>query len=71
MTIPARYENGVFRPLEAVPVPDGTLVDILVPDASPASDPVAALDALAALGRNLPNLPSSAFTREAIYSDLG
>ena len=29
----------------------------------------AALDRLAEMGKNLPNLPSSAFTRESIYLD--
>ena len=29
----------------------------------------AALDALAGMGRDLPHLPSSAFTRESIYRD--
>ena len=31
MTIPARYENGVFRPLEDVKIKEGTVVEILVP----------------------------------------
>jgi predicted DNA-binding antitoxin AbrB/MazE fold protein len=31
MTIPARYENGVFRPLEVVAIEDGTLVEVRVP----------------------------------------
>ena len=30
MTIPAKYENGVFRPLEEVEIKDGTVVDIHV-----------------------------------------
>jgi len=31
MTIPARYENGVFRPLQDVPIKEGTVVEVLVP----------------------------------------
>jgi predicted DNA-binding antitoxin AbrB/MazE fold protein len=31
MTIPARYENGVFRPLEAVEIKEGTVVEVHVP----------------------------------------
>jgi predicted DNA-binding antitoxin AbrB/MazE fold protein len=31
MTIPAKYENGVFRPLEEVRIQEGTLVEVNVP----------------------------------------
>jgi predicted DNA-binding antitoxin AbrB/MazE fold protein len=31
MTIPARYENGVFKPLEIVQMKEGTVVEVLVP----------------------------------------
>jgi hypothetical protein len=31
MTIPAIYENGVFKPLEDVEIKEGTLVDVYVP----------------------------------------
>ncbi len=31
MTIPAKYENGIFRPLEIVQTKEGTVVDVLVP----------------------------------------
>lgn len=31
MTIPAKYENGVFRPLEDVAIKEGTLVQVNVP----------------------------------------
>jgi predicted DNA-binding antitoxin AbrB/MazE fold protein len=31
MTIPAEYENGVFRPLENVQIKEGTLVEVRVP----------------------------------------
>lgn len=42
-----------------------------MPDAPPASleEFRAALDALAEMGRALPHLPSSAFSRESIYKD--
>lgn len=42
-----------------------------IPDAPPASleEFRAALDALAEMGRTLPHLPSSAFSRESIYKD--
>jgi predicted DNA-binding antitoxin AbrB/MazE fold protein len=31
MTIPAKYENGIFRPLEMVQMKEGTVVEVLVP----------------------------------------
>jgi predicted DNA-binding antitoxin AbrB/MazE fold protein len=31
MTIPAKYENGVFRPLGDVQIKEGTVVAVLVP----------------------------------------
>jgi len=31
MTIPAKYENGVFRPLEDVKIKEGTVVEVHVP----------------------------------------
>ncbi len=31
MTIPARYENGVFRPLESVTIQEGTIVEVHLP----------------------------------------
>ena len=31
MTIPAKYENGVFRPLEDVQIEEGTVVEVFVP----------------------------------------
>jgi len=36
MTIPARYENGVFRPLQEVRIREGTLVEVNVPMEAPA-----------------------------------
>ncbi len=34
MTIPARYENGIFRPLEKVAIQEGTVVEVHVPAGS-------------------------------------
>ena len=31
LTIPAKYENGVFRPLEGVSIKEGTVVQVHVP----------------------------------------
>jgi predicted DNA-binding antitoxin AbrB/MazE fold protein len=31
MTIPAKYENGVYRPLEAIQIKEGTVVEVHVP----------------------------------------
>jgi predicted DNA-binding antitoxin AbrB/MazE fold protein len=31
MTIPAKYEAGVFKPLEHVQITEGTLVEVYVP----------------------------------------
>ena len=46
MNIAAKYENGVFRPLEAVTIKEGTVVEIQVPveSDSPVNKVVAALD---------------------------
>jgi predicted DNA-binding antitoxin AbrB/MazE fold protein len=33
MTISARYENGVFKPLEDVKIEEGTVVEVSVPAA--------------------------------------
>ncbi len=35
MTISARYENGVFKPLEPVPVQEGTVVEVHLPGGAP------------------------------------
>jgi hypothetical protein len=35
MRIPAKYEDGVFKPLEQVDLAEGTRVDVLVPVAAP------------------------------------
>lgn len=32
MTIPARYEKGVFRPLRDVPIQEGTIVEVYLPE---------------------------------------
>jgi predicted DNA-binding antitoxin AbrB/MazE fold protein len=34
MTIPAKYENGVFRPLDDVTIKEGTVVEVHVPSDS-------------------------------------
>jgi predicted DNA-binding antitoxin AbrB/MazE fold protein len=47
MTIPAKYENGVFRPLEDVAIKEGTVVEVHVP----------AEDALARGRRSIKDLP--------------
>src|ERR1035438_1131922 len=39
MTIPARFENGVFRPLQDVPIKEGTVVELHVPLDAPAMRP--------------------------------
>lgn len=39
MTIPAKYENGVFRPLQKVEMKEGTTVEVYVPAEVPAPRP--------------------------------
>jgi hypothetical protein len=39
MTIPAKYENGVFRPLQEVRMKEGTLVEVNVPAEPPSKRP--------------------------------
>lgn len=34
MTIPAKYENGVFRPLAELTIKEGTVVEVHVPAAN-------------------------------------
>lgn len=34
MTIPAKYESGVFRPLADVTIREGTVVEVHVPEAT-------------------------------------
>ena len=39
MTIPAKYENGVFKPLEDVKLTEGTRVEVQIPDEQPRRRP--------------------------------
>lgn len=39
MTIPAKYENGVFRPLQEVRIKEGTVVEVNLPDDTPKTRP--------------------------------
>ncbi|MGA7237559.1 MAG: antitoxin family protein [Bryobacteraceae bacterium] len=39
MGIPAKYENGVFKPLENVELAEGTKVEVCVPAGSPHKRP--------------------------------
>ena len=39
MTVTAKYEHGVFRPLHDVQIPEGTLVEVNVPQAVAARRP--------------------------------
>jgi hypothetical protein len=38
VTIPAKYEHGVFRPLRDVPIKEGTVVEVYVPVETPAGE---------------------------------
>src|SRR4051812_20270917 len=52
--IEAVYENGVFRPLEPVILPDGEHVQVRVPEGPPAPhERLAALEAFEAMGEEL------------------
>lgn len=44
MTIPARYENGVFRPLQDVRMKEGTIVEVTVPVEVPTRRPPSIAD---------------------------
>ena len=44
MMIRAKYENGVFKPLEEVKLAEGTLVTISVPVAAPPKRPKSVRD---------------------------
>jgi len=39
MTIAAKYEDGVFKPLEDVKLPNGTRVEVHIPGEEPRSRP--------------------------------
>ena len=39
LTIPAKYENGVFKPLEDVKLTEGTRVEVQIPDEQPRRRP--------------------------------
>ena len=39
VTIPAKYENGVFKPLEDVNLTEGTRVEVQIPDEHPRRRP--------------------------------
>ena len=39
VTIPAKYENGVFKPLEDVKLTEGTRVEVQIPDQQPRRRP--------------------------------
>jgi predicted DNA-binding antitoxin AbrB/MazE fold protein len=39
MTISAKYENGVFRPLQEVSIKEGTVVEVYLPVETPAGRP--------------------------------
>jgi predicted DNA-binding antitoxin AbrB/MazE fold protein len=39
MTIPAKFEKGVFRPLQEVRMKEGTVVEVYVPAEVPAQRP--------------------------------
>ena len=52
--IEAVYENGVFRPLEPVILPDGEHVQVQVPEGPPTQhERLAALEAFEAMGEEL------------------
>jgi len=44
MTIPAKYENGVFKPLEDVKLTEGTKVEVHVPEESAPKRPKSVRD---------------------------
>ena len=37
MTIPVRYDKGVFRPLRDVPIKEGTVVEVYIPEEATAA----------------------------------
>jgi hypothetical protein len=39
MTVPAKYENGVFRPLDQVQIEEGTIVEVHLPPGPQGSGP--------------------------------
>ncbi len=63
MTIPARFENGVFRPLRDVPIKEGTVVEVLVPLEAPPRDPdPLAIRLSPACGRTVRTWPTASNT---------
>jgi predicted DNA-binding antitoxin AbrB/MazE fold protein len=55
MMVPAKYENGVFRPLEIVQMKEGTVVEVLVPaEREPSGKRGSIRDLFTACGRTAP-----------------
>jgi predicted DNA-binding antitoxin AbrB/MazE fold protein len=63
MTIHAIYENGVFRPIEAVQLPDNCEVELSVQTKGPS--PERPLAPLAEIARQFPDNPNSPTDRAA------
>ena len=60
MTIPARYEKGVFRPLQDVPIKEGTVVEVHLPAEAPAQRPRSIADSpLAGMWRDREDMADS------------
>ena len=64
MVIHAIYENGLFRPIDPVELPDKCEVDLMIHPskssnaAAPNTSPLAGIAAIAGEHRENPNLPS-------------
>jgi predicted DNA-binding antitoxin AbrB/MazE fold protein len=60
VTIPARYENGIFRPLRDVCIQEGTVVEVHVPVETPAIRPPSIADsAFAGMWKNREDITDS------------
>jgi predicted DNA-binding antitoxin AbrB/MazE fold protein len=73
--VEATYENGVFRPLQPVDLPDGSRVEVIYRIEAPPPDPQRierALEAIAAMPREGPDDGfSGADHDEVLYPKIG
>jgi predicted DNA-binding antitoxin AbrB/MazE fold protein len=71
MTITAKYENGVFRPLEDVVIPEGTVVEVHVPAELPkAPRPSIADSSFAGMWRHREDIADGVDYVNRLRSDL-
>ncbi len=71
MTIPAKYENGVFRPLQNVSIEEGTVVEVCLPVGTPVQRPRSIGDSpFAGMWKDRQDMPDSVAYIERVRGKL-